>query len=451
MKIRRQLFLLQAATLGVITTGTLGAWGLSQAISRTPSHQTQLLEQQLDSLAHISFDLLSAVPHTGEYALSTPATLKDLLDKDIAGLRHFREELDRRLYEWELVSLRPELHRELETIRLLSVQLERDLNIQKQDLELASQQQRPPDPVLLQHTIRDPTITLIRRHGDLLSGLHDKLAQRKVESNASTRTAYALGLFGAGGVLVAAWLMGLLLAWRIGDRLLNPLIQLEQLMRSPPQALDVALETPTFQQAPAEILSLSTSFKKLALEVKLLLAQLEEQVRTDALTTVGNRRHFDAMIQQELRRALRSRAPLSLLLLDVDYFKRFNDHYGHSEGDRCLQQVALAIRAEARRFTDVVCRIGGEEFAVLLPSTSLAQATELAHNIVRAVDALAIAHRASLVAEHVTVSIGVSSCSVTLGHTASGLMKRADTALYQRKNTQGRHGVCTAEAEHQPT
>ena len=110
-----------------------------------------------------------------------------------------------------------------------------------------------------------------------------------------------------------AWVIGLLLAWRTGERLLNPLVQLERLMRKPPQQLAEALDQPIFERAPDEIKSLSSNFQSLVLEVNQLLGQLEDQLRTDGLTAIGNRRHYDATLSEEWQRGLRSGKPLSLL------------------------------------------------------------------------------------------------------------------------------------------
>ena len=127
MGIRRQLFLLQAATLGIVTAGTLGGWGLSQGIGQGPRQEAARLELELDHLAHTSFDLLGAVPHTGQYLFSSGPELNDLLQKDIKGLRHFRDQLDLHLASIGMAGIDAALHRELETVRLVTVQLEQRL------------------------------------------------------------------------------------------------------------------------------------------------------------------------------------------------------------------------------------------------------------------------------------------------------------------------------------
>ena len=429
-----------------MTAGTVGGWGLSLWISHGSRQESDRLELERNHLAHTSFDLLGAVPHTGQYLLSSNADLSELLQRDITGLRLFREELDHHLASLALESADPQVHRELETIRLLSVQLEQNLIVVNREVQAAKRQSKPPDRAVLERAVRDPSITLIRRHSDFLSGLHDSLDERHAEMVSAQSRALWLGVISWVSVLVTAWVIGLLLVWRTGDRLLNPLVQLELLMRRSPQQLDVELQAPIFENAPDEIHGLSRSFQTLVLEVKQLLEQLEGQLRTDGLTAVGNRRHFDTTLAQEWKRGQRSGEPLSLLLLDVDHFKRYNDSYGHIEGDRCLQQIARTIRSNARRSSDVVCRIGGEEFAVLLPATSQAEAASVALSIVQAIDRLAIEHATSDVASWVTVSIGVASSTPSSGGDPTELMERADGALYKRKKQQGRHGICQADA-----
>ena len=147
------------------------------------------------------------------------------------------------------------------------------------------------------------------------------------------------------------------------------------------------------------------------LRLKNMADELRYLSMIDALTGTGNRRAFDANLQAEWRRSLRNAKPLALLMVDVDHFKAFNDRYGHPAGDTCLKRVAAALQSAMLRPADKVARIGGEEFAVLLPETDGPGAERVANRLLGAVEALAISHGGSLVARHVTVSIGVSSVS----------------------------------------
>lgn len=160
-------------------------------------------------------------------------------------------------------------------------------------------------------------------------------------------------------------------------------------------------------------------------------ARLEQLAVTDALTGLANRRRFDDVLAHEWSRALRTGEPLALLLLDVDHFKRFNDAYGHPEGDECLRAIAGALRAATRR-GDTAARYGGEEFAVICPGTTLPQAQALAQHLLAAMRALRIPHVASPVAPHVTVSIGFAVASTDCPD-AEALVTAADGALYEAK------------------
>lgn len=166
--------------------------------------------------------------------------------------------------------------------------------------------------------------------------------------------------------------------------------------------------------------------------------KLEEMSNTDALTGVPNRRYFDQAYQQELSRMRRDGSDLSLLLLDIDHFKRINDTWGHEIGDECLKLVAATIATQIRRETDTLARIGGEEFCLLLPHTSAAGAYFLAESIRRAVEALTAVFNGQKIL--LSISIGVASTSQQLPVPDTRLHKLADLALYQSKKD-GRNRV----------
>jgi diguanylate cyclase (GGDEF)-like protein len=176
--------------------------------------------------------------------------------------------------------------------------------------------------------------------------------------------------------------------------------------------------------------------------------QLRQQALIDGLTGIANRRAFDDALGREWRRACRSGTPLALLMIDVDHFKRYNDHYGHQAGDQCLRAVAGALAGAARRPADLVARYGGEEFAVILPGCSITDAQMVGEKMRRAVADLHLRHEASDTASEVTVSIGVSCLNTEArpcasdgdGVVAGTLIADADTALYRAK-TDGRNRV----------
>lgn len=168
--------------------------------------------------------------------------------------------------------------------------------------------------------------------------------------------------------------------------------------------------------------------------ISFMLAQteLKRLAHTDPLTGLGNRRHFDAALEEEWRRAARAGAPVSLLLLDADRFKRFNDLYGHQQGDLVLIAVADTLRSFAQRAGDLAARQGGEEFALLLPGTDLPDAAGIAEQLRRRVEALGIQHGGSGTGI-VTVSIGVACAWPGSGHSGADLFAIADQALYRAK------------------
>jgi len=154
----------------------------------------------------------------------------------------------------------------------------------------------------------------------------------------------------------------------------------------------------------------------------------------DGLTGVRNRRYFDEHMEIEVNRAQRSKLPLSVILMDVDFFKRYNDFYGHQAGDECLQRLASLFQSRIKRPADFVARYGGEEFVCLLPETPLHGASVLAESIRLATLKCQIAHAESSVGPWVTLSLGVASVAPDRPFTASALLSLADSNLYQAKD-----------------
>lgn len=163
---------------------------------------------------------------------------------------------------------------------------------------------------------------------------------------------------------------------------------------------------------------------------------------SDALTGLGNRRHFECMLDQEWMRALRCQTPISLIFVDIDCFKLYNDNYGHRTGDDCLRQVAETIGEFARRPGDTAARYGGEEFVLLLSQTELTQAASIAEACRAAIESLGIPHAYSKVGSFVTVSAGVASIVPVHDISRTTLLEEADKALYRAKEM-GRNRVAT--------
>ncbi|MDQ1923087.1 sensor domain-containing diguanylate cyclase [Massilia pseudoviolaceinigra] len=162
--------------------------------------------------------------------------------------------------------------------------------------------------------------------------------------------------------------------------------------------------------------------------------------RNDGLTGIANRRLFDARLDAEFNRAVRDGTSLALVLLDVDFFKKYNDHYGHPAGDACLQFIGQCIRAGRRRAGNLAARVGGEEFAILLPNTDLYGAIVVAESVRRSIASAAREHQANP-AGIVTISCGVHALVPTKGMESKQLVEAADKALYLAKST-GRNRVC---------
>jgi len=166
--------------------------------------------------------------------------------------------------------------------------------------------------------------------------------------------------------------------------------------------------------------------------------KLRQLVNTDALTGIANRCCFDLRLQQEWQRLYREQHFLALILVDVDYFKKYNDFYGHPQGDTCLIRVAQAICESVARSTDLVARIGGEEFGIILPNTNTRGAKAIAQKVQGAIARLNIPHQRSLIDQHITISLGIIARIPNPDTSPSALLAQADQALYQAKE-QGRN------------
>ena len=168
--------------------------------------------------------------------------------------------------------------------------------------------------------------------------------------------------------------------------------------------------------------------------------KLEELSLTDFLTGIANRRAFNQTYEYEFANAVRNQLSLSFLLLDLDFFKQYNDLYGHVAGDECLKKVAGVLRTRLKRHTDLVARYGGEEFVVLLPNTEVQEACKIADYIQEGLNSLKIPFSNSAISDHVTVSIGVTSIKPARNMDPTDVIKQADKALYTAKN-KGRNCV----------
>ncbi len=223
--------------------------------------------------------------------------------------------------------------------------------------------------------------------------------------------------------------------WKVGDvrGVLEVTIPLESLSKNPTSQLSSTLFI--YLASLFTMISLGVVVYRLY-ESKLRLTAISE---TDPLTNIANRRAYDIQLVNKIMDAKRTKQPLTLLMIDIDYFKQFNDYYGHSAGDKALISVASAIKRSLPRLTDFTARYGGEEFVVLLPSTGFDGGYDVAERIRSQVIALAIEHKGSKVIDLLTVSIGVSSLAREELN-ENDLLKKADIALYVAKKT-GRNRI----------
>lgn len=174
-------------------------------------------------------------------------------------------------------------------------------------------------------------------------------------------------------------------------------------------------------------------------EIKNRETELTEKTFFDSLTGIFNRRYFDENIEKEWKKCVRENESLSLIMLDIDFFKKYNDYYGHQEGDNCLKKVAQEIRISLLRPSDIAVRYGGEEFVVILPNTNLNGAQRVAERIKQTIINLAIKHEASTVSEVVTLSQGIAEMN-NKNDTVYECLKNADRSLYGAKNN-GRNTI----------
>lgn len=174
--------------------------------------------------------------------------------------------------------------------------------------------------------------------------------------------------------------------------------------------------------------------------LKLKSDWLEELSMYDGLTHIPNRRYFDEVYEKKYKETMRDKKTLAVLMLDVDYFKLYNDHYGHGKGDQCLIKIAGALRMTLKRPSDMVARYGGEEFVLLLQDIDIEGATKVAESLVEAVGELGILHEYSSVCDHVTVSVGLGFKEKESSVSKEELIKCADDALYLAKE-RGRNRI----------
>jgi diguanylate cyclase (GGDEF)-like protein len=219
----------------------------------------------------------------------------------------------------------------------------------------------------------------------------------------------------------------------------NPELELEELLK-----INRSLEN-RIDERTRELRQLSEALQAESSRLRQTNERLEQLSYEDALTGLANRRYFDQTLAREFQRLRRQQAQCSLIMVDVDHFKAFNDSAGHVAGDECLRRIGAVLHSVCMRTSDLAARYGGEEFAVILPGTSGAEASVLAERIRLAIAALQITHPDPLVAQYVTVSLGVATAFVAELTSTVALVSLADEQLYNAKAA-GRNQVMATNA-----
>ena len=222
------------------------------------------------------------------------------------------------------------------------------------------------------------------------------------------------------------------------------LVLLEKRLREANENLDRKVEerTKELDSANAKMLEQNEELEAMNGELEALNEALHRLTIVDGLTGIANRRYFDECLERDWRAGLRQQKPLSLIMADLDFFKMFNDTYGHQKGDECLRIVAGVLSGNAMRTRDLAARYGGEEFAIILPDTDLAGAMVVGENIRRQMEDLRIENREAP-GQWVTISLGVASLMPSAAESPALLINLADKALYEAKSA-GRNRVMSS-------
>lgn len=446
MGLRRRILVAQLWTLALVCAGIVGGLVAGNLIWRSSHDQVRRLEREIQTMDLLTIRLRQALPSLSAYQDDGHGPhLQSHLKHDAAAMQALLLQLRRHDSEGSGPSPGPELSQAIAQLQQQSEALVEELEARRGRLLL-----QPEDPALWQAVQRDviasPSLKALRIQEKQLAALRQgrsaTLSEARELEERGEMMELAIPLL---GTLVAATL-GLGLAWRTSHAMLRPLRRLNSRMQDLQARGDLDAEPlPQEEDLPEEIQALTDNFNGLVQRLRDVLAQLEVLSLTDPLTQVGNRRRFDHALSAEVARHRRQGKELALLLLDLDHFKPFNDLYGHPQGDRCLTRLAEALNALFRRPGELVCRIGGEEFAVLLPETCSHQALGQAQRILQAVEDLAIEHRANPPLTRVSVSVGVSCGRPGDALTGAHLVDAADRALYECKRELGRNSVALAE------
>jgi len=338
----------------------------------------------------LNIRLMQAIPSVRQYRASAgEGQLQGHLDQDIAALRTFLHQLRHNELSSSAYRLGEDLTTQLRQILQQGEELVGQLERSRDQLA------RPPhDPATLQQVqtrlLKSPELQSLRDSEDRLIQMRDARFANLGEAREHEERAEGLQVAIPLLATLLASTVGVVLAWRTSRTMLRPLNRLNSRIQELRASGNLEAKPLEQENLPEQIQALTENFNGLVQRLRDVLGQQEALSLTDPLTQVGNRRRFDHALAAEIGRHRRQDKELALLLLDLDHFKPYNDLYGHPQGDRCLIQLAQALSCLFRRPGELICRIGGEEFAVLLPETGRQEALRQAQRILTAVEQLAI-------------------------------------------------------------
>ncbi len=235
----------------------------------------------------------------------------------------------------------------------------------------------------------------------------------------------------------------------VSDYISKPLENKIELIPRVNSALALQKEMAARKAREKDLMKMTTLLEESNRKLQGVNRLLKELATIDSLTGVANRRYFEVFLRREWRISVRSKKSIAILMADIDYFKAYNDVYGHQHGDKCLKMFANALKNSLKRPSDVVARYGGEEFITLLPDTDIQGAELIALRMHYAVNELKIKHSGSKVDSRVTFSMGIACLQPQKGDTAETLIASADKALYQAKD-EGRNRYVVYQEDNVP-
>lgn len=395
LRLRRRIFLNNLATLVIATSGALTGMVAGNIQWRNAHGKVQSTEAELHVIDSLNLRILQATPARGFYqSTERLPQLLEHMEKDRLVLNEFLSQIQRFRLSHGGSGFSPAMETALSNLSAQSLATLEMLQLSR--AQLAGSGDDPAiKKLVIESLSHSSAIDGMQACIQELEQLRRSLAIDLEKGRSGEEKAEMLEVLIPVASSLLASAMALLFAWHTSPSILRPIDQLNQrisLLRSSGNLQIPPLEP---KDVPLEIRSLNDNFNGLIQRLADVHAQLEQLSLTDPLTQVGNRRCFDRMLLGEVARHRREGASMALLLLDLDRFKSYNDCYGHPAGDQCLIAVADVLKHLFRRSGDCICRIGGEEFAVVLPRTALQEAEELAFRIVKATEALDLEHRAN--------------------------------------------------------